>query len=207
MTSLTSPSPSSPTFSIPLTLPKLTGKWSRPSTDLFVFVTDDLTTKGNIAGFDLDGTIVKPHRTKFPRTIDDNVLMPHRIEILKQLINRDDTLVIFTNQKSRNDEKRLFNYRNFKIPMGRLRLYQRVNHAITLLLDQGIQLICLMATGDDEYRKPNTGMWKVLSQMLKIEAAFYCGDAAGRTGDFSDSDLKFAENIGIKFYTPEEIFT
>lgn len=179
---------------------KLEGKWSRPTNDLFIFVTDGLTTKENIAGFDLDGTIVKPHRTKFPRTIDDNMLLPNRIEILKQLIARGDTLVIFTNQKSRDDKKRLFNY-------------QRVNHALTLLLEHGIPLICLMATGDDEYRKPNIGMWKILNKMLPVKTFFYCGDAAGRPGDFSDSDMKFAENIRIesgdiggKFYTPEEIF-
>lgn len=175
--------------------PKMTGKWTRPATDLFVFITDGLTTKGNIVGFDLDGTIVKPQRTKFPRSIEDNVLMSNRIDILKQFTNIDksNTLVIFTNQKSHNNQKQLFNY-------------QRVNHAITLLLDHGIPLVCLMSTSDDEYRKPNIGMWEILTKILKIETAFYCGDAAGRANDFSDSDLKFAENIGIKFYTPEEIF-
>ena len=34
------------------------------------------------------------------------------------------------------------------------------------------------------------------------------GDAAGRKApkDFSDSDRKFAQNIGVKFHTPEEYF-
>jgi len=39
--------------------------------------------------------------------------------------------------------------------------------------------------------------------------SFYCGDAAGRKGppkDFTDTDLKFGLNIGIKFYTPDQLF-
>lgn len=35
---------------------------------------------------------------------------------------------------------------------------------------------------------------------------FYCGDACGRKEDFSDSDLKFAMNCNMRFYTPEHIF-
>lgn len=42
-----------------------------------------------------------------------------------------------------------------------------------------------------------------------MKKSFYCGDAAGRLKtsstpkDFSDSDLKFALNIGLPFLTPE----
>ena len=45
-----------------------------------------------------------------------------------------------------------------------------------------------------------------------MKASFYCGDAAGRVAnltrkkDFTDSDIKFAANIGISFKTPEEFF-
>lgn len=35
---------------------------------------------------------------------------------------------------------------------------------------------------------------------------FYCGDAAGRKGDFAISDRFLAENAGIPFLTPEEFF-
>lgn len=41
------------------------------------------------------------------------------------------------------------------------------------------------------------------------EVSLYCGDAAGRTQpkkDFNDTDLKFALNVGLKFYTPEQLF-
>ena len=46
------------------------------------------------------------------------------------------------------------------------------------------------------------------------EDSLYCGDAAGREvgwsagkkKDFSCSDRLFADNVGVKFYTPEEFF-
>lgn len=48
--------------------------------------------------------------------------------------------------------------------------------------------------------------------MIDTKASFFCGDAAGRPKtannikDFSADDLKFAHNIGLKFYVPEELF-
>ena len=47
---------------------------------------------------------------------------------------------------------------------------------------------------------------------ISMKESFYCGDAAGRPKtetrpkDFSDSDIKFAANVGLKFLTPEELF-
>jgi hypothetical protein len=42
------------------------------------------------------------------------------------------------------------------------------------------------------------------------DSSFYCGDAAGRKqkpfNDFSNDDLLFSINLGIKFYTPEMLF-
>ena len=68
------------------------------------------------------------------------------------------------------------------------------------------------------YRKPNLGLWNVLfDKVLEIKRdnfdktqSFYCGDAAGRKqkpfNDFSNDDLLFSINLGIKFYTPEMLF-
>ncbi|GMG21283.1 unnamed protein product [Ambrosiozyma monospora] len=71
------------------------------------------------------------------------------------------------------------------------------------------------------FRKPGIGMFEQLKMdlgdgvgvgvgidgvLIDMEKSFYVGDAAGRKSDFSDSDKKFAENVGLKFYTPEEFF-
>ncbi|ANB13879.1 Tpp1p [Sugiyamaella lignohabitans] len=64
----------------------------------------------------------------------------------------------------------------------------------------------------DKYRKPLTGMWEALQADLApvysvdIEKSFFVGDAAGRRSDFSDSDLKFAQAVGLRFFTPEKFF-
>ncbi|CCD26486.1 polynucleotide 3'-phosphatase NDAI_0H03130 [Naumovozyma dairenensis CBS 421] len=73
----------------------------------------------------------------------------------------------------------------------------------------------------DSMRKPNIGMFKEFEKDFKLLVGnisteikctgqlvwiYYCGDAAGRSNDFSDSDKKFAKNCGVDFKTPEEIF-
>jgi bifunctional polynucleotide phosphatase/kinase len=78
-------------------------------------------------------------------------------------------------------------------------------------------MLFLASTHNDEYKKPNTKIWEYfvskLNGGLEIdETTFYCGDAAGRPAaegkkkDFSDTDLKFALNNKLKFFTPEELF-
>ena len=51
-------------------------------------------------------------------------------------------------------------------------------------------------------------MWKWIEKKnggvkVSLEDSFYCGDAAGRPGDYSDTDRKFARNVGVRFETPE----
>ena len=77
------------------------------------------------------------------------------------------------------------------------------------------------ATDKDKYRKPLTGMWDLLLAEgrrggvdIKRENCLYVGDAAGRSDgwapgkkkDFSCSDRKFAANLQVAFFTPEEFF-
>ncbi|TVY82457.1 Bifunctional polynucleotide phosphatase/kinase [Lachnellula suecica] len=72
------------------------------------------------------------------------------------------------------------------------------------------------ATEKDLYRKPRTGMWTELLDDYDIqpdlEQCIFVGDAGGRHADggkpkdFSCSDRNFAQNVGIKFQTPEEFF-
>lgn len=40
----------------------------------------------------------------------------------------------------------------------------------------------------------------------RLSASFFVGDAAGREDDFSDSDKKFAEAVGLEFFTETDFF-
>ncbi|PPQ78163.1 hypothetical protein CVT25_015496 [Psilocybe cyanescens] len=76
----------------------------------------------------------------------------------------------------------------------------------------------LAASQKDQYRKPMPGMWREIERIFLEEGvqidksvSFFVGDAAGRQytkgkGDFSSTDRKWAQNIGLRFLTPEEYF-
>lgn len=167
---------------------------------LYIHVSPELQSTGHVFGFDLDWTLVRPVHgisTKngiFPRTTDDFAFLPNRLRVLRDLIERGFTVVICTNQKSCNRDKLHFNI-------------DRVNNIIKFLEDSEIQIIVLMSTQEDHYRKPETGMWDSLIQMFDVKTGLYCGDAAGRPQDFADSDLQFALKSGIDFILPEDIFS
>lgn len=62
----------------------------------------------------------------------------------------------------------------------------------------------------ERMRKPNIGMFEEFCSDLSRETVsvkYYCGDAAGRPSDFSDSDKKFAEGLKVEFKLPEDIFS
>jgi Polynucleotide kinase 3 phosphatase len=65
-------------------------------------------------------------------------------------------------------------------------------------------------TARDRDRKPHTWVWEHYLAGACGGApppfAFFCGDAAGRPGDFSASDYAFALNNGLAFVTPEALF-
>jgi len=148
----------------------------------------------NVICFDLDWTLVKPEFSKFPSNSKDNNFMDHRTKTLLKYIKLGYHIVVFSNQKLTPKEPL-----KFKL--------DRMNDIISKFKSFNIDMILLMAVQDDINRKPNIGMWLQLKDgIVDIKAAFYCGDAAGRPGDFSDSDLIFAKNIGVPFYTPEQIF-
>ena len=77
-----------------------------------------------------------------------------------------------------------------------------------------VPLRVFSALGDDAYRKPRLGMWDEFVNKwnggveLDLNECFFVGDAAGRKRyrDHQDTDLKWALNAGIGFYTPEEYF-
>jgi len=148
-----------------------------------------------VIGFDLDWTIVRTIRARFPKDANDWAFLPNRISILKAYQDKGYILAIFTNQ----------GYTGAKSIMA----LNRINNIITALEQQGIVPWVFVATLHDVYRKPNIGMWNVLEQYypgINTKESFYVGDAAGRPQDHSTDDIMFAQNVGISFFTPEQIF-
>jgi bifunctional polynucleotide phosphatase/kinase len=133
--------------------------------------------------------LIKPKSgNKFPKNYTDWFLLPNVKKKLNELYDSDHKIVIFTNQAGTS-----FDLDDFIKKMK----------DITDMINVPIQVF-----GCTDYgycRKPSVGMWWLLmhnNENIEIDMSksFYVGDAAGRKGDFSNSDLKFALNIGLKFY-------
>jgi bifunctional polynucleotide phosphatase/kinase len=150
----------------------------------------------SFAGFDLDSTLIKTKSGKtFPINNTDWTLLFDSIsDKLKSIKNQ--TIIIFSNQmgvsKGHTTEKDILE----KIKD----IQKKLN----------IPFIFLASKEDDIYRKPRIGMLDYIENILHFKfekkLSFYVGDMAGRKKDKTDSDRKFALNIGVKFYTPEEYF-
>lgn len=145
--------------------------------------------KSSIAGFDLDYTLIKPKSNKkFPIDKNDWELLFNNVkQVLHQLT--DHSIVIFTNQLKYNDD-----------------ICKKIDDIITEL---DLDITVIISSKNNHYRKPMIGMWDLLldlSNVIDLSTSFYCGDAVGRDTDFSDTDYKFAHNIGLQFRTPEELF-
>ncbi len=74
-----------------------------------------------------------------------------------------------------------------------------------------IELYVFCSVDHNKYRKPYPTWFdefvpEEIKENLNRSCSFYCGDACGRKGDFSDTDYKFALNCMIKFFTPECLF-
>jgi bifunctional polynucleotide phosphatase/kinase len=150
-----------------------------------------------IAAFDLDHTIIKPKSGNiFPKDKNDWDFLNNMKERIQQISNEKFFPMIFTNQGSK-----IFNTIEF---------CEKLLNIFSALGNIYFQVyICTAKNG--YYRKPCKGLWnymllnnKFKESDISREHSFYVGDAAGRSGDFSDSDLKFAYNNDLHFYVPED---
>jgi bifunctional polynucleotide phosphatase/kinase len=152
-----------------------------------------------IASFDLDGTLIIPSSgNKFPKNENDWKWLYNNIpDKLNELYNNNWNIIIFTNQNG--------------LSKGKIKISTLITKFKNIIQQLNFPITIFISTADDNFRKPQIGMWKIANKLLKIKPnlfseSFFVGDAAGRINDFSCSDRKFALNIGINFYTPEEYF-
>jgi len=174
--------------------------------DSLYYVYNNPTHINKIAGFDLDYTLIKTKSGNiFPKDENDWIWLYDNVpKKLKQLVNDDYSIVIFSNQKGISKGIETID-----------KFYKKILQISKKLKKQNVNIDVIIATNDDWYRKPMTGMWETYLETHKIDElsnSFYCGDAAGRIysnkklNDHSDVDINFANNIGLTFKLPEEVF-
>lgn len=152
-----------------------------------------------VAFFDLDYTLIKPKSgRKFPKDGDDYMyLYPTVIERLNDYIQKGYMIAIVSNQNHLFEKpEKLDGF------IHKLKAVFRPFDAKHITI--------LVACGENQYRKPERGLFDLYESHYKIHvdrrSSFFCGDALGRAADFSDSDAKFAKNCGLRIVDPETMF-
>ena len=156
---------------------------------------DDYKVNKPLALFDLDFTLIKPKSNKKVVTdADDWGFLNEHVEKNIQKFSKTYHIIIVTNQKILS-----------KSDLNKNNWIEKINNIIKIL---SIKIEIFAALKDDFYRKPCIGIFDIIKEKycFDINSSFFCGDAAGRENDFSDSDLKFAKNCGLRFVLPEKIF-
>lgn len=167
-------------------------------------------SSNKIAGFDLDSTLIKTvSGNVHPKSITDWTLNFHHdliVSKMQKLENEGYKIVIFSNQKGISKNK-----------PSPTEFEQKLVDILKALSTVKISHV-FVATGSS--RKPSCTMWELMESQFNEDVkvnrteSMYVGDAAGRPAgwikgrkkDFSCSDRKFALNLGVQFYTPEEFF-
>jgi DNA 3'-phosphatase len=139
----------------------------------------------NVLMCDLDGTLITTKSgNKFPKFAQDWKFIDGVFDKLQSL-KSTWSLVIITNQGGRNK----------KMISG------KIASVYAELRKHGFNVQIYAAHKYDHYRKPETGIFDeyIFPQITEATQLIWVGDAMGREGDFSDSDLKFGENLKKKY--------
>ncbi|KAF5372986.1 hypothetical protein D9758_001788 [Tetrapyrgos nigripes] len=154
-------------------------------------------SSNKVAAFDLDGTLIKNLKGSLWEWWRE--MVPSR---LKELHNEGFSIIIISNQALK--------------PAALVNWKRKIESFAASMSSTPFQLFA--ATAKDNYRKPMLGMWQELTRIYKKDGveidksnSFYIGDAAGRLypggkADFAATDRKWAMNVELPFYTPEEFF-
>ena len=155
-------------------------------------ISNNFKLKNKIASFDLDNTLIKTKSGKiFPVDENDWVFnFDNILEILDQYHKNNYCLIIISNQKN----------------LKEARLESWITKVKDIINKISLPIKVYASIKDNIYRKPNTGLWNLIKININMIDSFYCGDAMGRSNDHSDTDLKFALNIGLNFKSPETVF-
>ncbi|KAK1760148.1 polynucleotide kinase 3 phosphatase-domain-containing protein [Echria macrotheca] len=184
--------------------------------------TEPLVGKKKIAAFDLDSTLIAPASGKrHSQDAADWKWWHHSVPSrVKQLHSDGYQIVIFTNQAGLT----LHTDPKFKGPKNlKTRVAPFKQKCSTVLAQLDLPITIYAATAKDKFRKPRPGMWEEMKADYELaetdidhENSIFVGDAGGRIAhlkggtaipkDFSCSDRNLADNIGIRFHTPEEFF-
>lgn len=161
-----------------------------------------ISSSTSLACYDLDHTIIKPIKGRFCESDNDWEFVKGMKE--KMVGHHVNWTVVFTNQAG--------------VSTGKVSIETLKKRFANIVAKVGIPMTFVVSTMKGRFRKPHTGMWHELLSHFGMshdhqeirKNSFYVGDAAGRFAkkgrkkDFSCSDRMFANNIGIKFFTPEE---
>ncbi len=154
----------------------------------------------NIYLFDLDDTIIKTKSgKKFAISPTDwEFLDKNVITKINKLYDNNNFIGIISNQKGLRSDLLINNW------------IKKINDITKILKVH----VVFASTLDNKYRKPMPGSLDelkkyFLANKIKFEEKskkYYIGDALGREGDHSDTDLKFAKNCKFIIKSPETFF-
>ena len=149
---------------------------------------------------DLDGTLIDTISGEtFPKGIWDMRIKFDVLDKIKEL--KPKFLFIISNQGG--IEKGFVNEYHFCTKLGFI--VHSIEEYCNILVDY---YYCSSNDKDDENRKPNYGMLKDALTEYDINCSkskiLMIGDASGKSGQFSDSDKKTAENFGIDYLDVED---